>query len=31
MLRCTFDGFLTAVNPAWTEVLCWREEELQPS
>lgn len=28
MLRCTFKGVITAVNPAWTEVLGWREEEL---
>ncbi|MBE7197999.1 MAG: PAS domain S-box protein [Parafilimonas terrae] len=28
MLRCTFDGLITAVNPAWTEILGWREEEL---
>jgi PAS domain S-box-containing protein len=28
MLRCTFDGLITAVNPAWTEVLGWREDEL---
>jgi PAS domain S-box-containing protein len=28
MLRCTFDGTITAVNPAWTEVLGWQEAEL---
>ena len=28
MLRCTFEGVITAVNPAWTEVLGWREDEL---
>ena len=28
MLRCTFDGIVTAVNPAWTEMLGWREDEL---
>ncbi|TNC08761.1 PAS domain S-box protein [Methylobacterium terricola] len=28
MLRCTFQGVMTAVNPAWTEVLGWREDEL---
>ena len=28
MLRCGFDGTITAVNPAWTELLGWREEEL---
>ena len=28
MLRCTFDGMITAVNPAWTEILDWREDEL---
>ncbi|MDP4004227.1 PAS domain-containing sensor histidine kinase [Methylobacterium sp. NEAU K] len=28
MLRCLFDGTITAVNPAWTEVLGWREDEL---
>jgi PAS domain S-box-containing protein len=28
MLRCGFDGFITAVNPAWKEVLGWDENEL---
>ena len=28
MLRSTFDGRITAVNPAWTQVLGWREDEL---
>ena len=28
MLRCTFEGAITAVNPAWTEMLGWREDEL---
>ncbi len=28
MLRCTFEGLVTAVNPAWTETLGWREDEL---
>ena len=28
MLRCGFDGAITSVNPAWTEVLGWTEEEL---
>lgn len=28
MLRSTFDGRITAVNPAWTEILGWREDEL---
>ncbi|GJE11448.1 Sensor histidine kinase RcsC [Methylobacterium longum] len=28
MLRCLFDGTITAVNPAWTEVLGWRPDEL---
>ncbi|WP_449410447.1 PAS domain S-box protein [Methylobacterium komagatae] len=28
MLRCTFEGLVTAVNPAWTEMLGWREDEL---
>ena len=28
MLRCRFDGTITAVNPAWTEVLGWRPDEL---
>lgn len=28
MLRCTFDGVITATNPAWTSVLGWREHEL---
>jgi PAS domain S-box-containing protein len=28
MLRCRFDGTITAVNPAWTEVLGWRADEL---
>ena len=28
MLRCGFDGKILTVNPAWTEALGWREEEL---
>ena len=28
MLRCTFDGVITAVNPAWTALLGWGEDEL---
>jgi PAS domain S-box-containing protein len=28
MLQCTFQGVITAVNPAWTEVLGWEESEL---
>ena len=28
MLRCTFEGVMTAVNPAWTEMLGWEEHEL---
>ena len=28
MLRCTFAGAITAVNPAWTELLGWHEGEL---
>ncbi|GJD57415.1 PAS domain-containing hybrid sensor histidine kinase/response regulator [Methylobacterium dankookense] len=28
MLRCTFEGVITAVNPAWKEMLGWREDEL---
>jgi PAS domain S-box-containing protein len=28
MLRCTFDGVITATNPAWSSVLGWREHEL---
>ncbi|MDV3455795.1 PAS domain-containing protein [Sphingomonas sp. HF-S4] len=28
MLRCGLDGRILAVNPAWTETLGWREEEL---
>ena len=28
MLRCGFDGGIIAVNPAWTNVLGWAEEEL---
>jgi len=28
MLRCTFDGVITATNPAWSTVLGWREQEL---
>lgn len=28
MLRCTFDGRMTAVNPAWGAVLGWSEDEL---
>jgi hypothetical protein len=31
MLRCTFEGVITAVNPAWTAMLNWREEELPGS
>ena len=27
MLRCGFDGKILTVNPAWTEVLGWREDE----
>lgn len=27
MLRCGFDGKILTVNPAWTEVLDWREDE----
>ena len=26
MLRCTFDGTITATNPAWATVLGWREQ-----
>lgn len=28
MLRCAFDGTITATNPAWTAVLGWSEQEL---
>ncbi|WP_458351517.1 PAS domain-containing protein [Methylobacterium amylolyticum] len=28
MLRSTFAGVIAAVNPAWTEVLGWHEDEL---
>ena len=28
MLRCTFDGVITATNPAWTTILGWGEHEL---
>lgn len=28
MLKCTFDGTITAVNPAWTEILGWSEQDL---
>ena len=28
MLRCEASGTITAVNPAWTEVLGWRDDEL---
>ncbi|MGU3666309.1 ATP-binding protein [Methylobacterium sp. A49B] len=28
MLRCLFDATITAVNPAWTEVLGWHADEL---
>jgi len=28
MLRCTFQGVITAANPAWTGLLGWRQEEL---
>ena len=28
MLRCMFNGVMTAVNPAWTALLGWREDEL---
>jgi len=28
MLRCTFDGVITATNPAWATVLGWHEDEL---
>lgn len=28
MLRCGFDGLILAVNPAWTEMLGWSEEDL---
>jgi PAS domain S-box-containing protein len=28
MLRCTLDGLITAVNPAWTECLGWLDTEL---
>ncbi|MDR5780839.1 PAS domain-containing protein [Caballeronia sp. LZ065] len=31
MLRCTFEGRITAVNPAWEEVLGWTEGELLDS
>lgn len=28
MLRCTFEGIITAVNPAWTDVLGWEQSDL---
>ncbi|WP_235595589.1 ATP-binding protein [Pseudomonas syringae] len=28
MIRCTFDGLITAVNPAWTALLGWQVSEL---
>jgi PAS domain S-box-containing protein len=28
MLQCTFEGIITAVNPAWTDLLGWHESEL---
>ena len=28
MLRCTFEGRIVAVNPAWTEMLGWEEQAL---
>ncbi|WP_268944865.1 response regulator [Pseudomonas sp. KNUC1026] len=28
MLVASFDGTITAINPAWTEVLGWAEEDL---
>jgi PAS domain S-box-containing protein len=28
MLRCGFDGRIVAVNPAWTRMLGWQEDEL---
>ncbi|WP_218585484.1 MULTISPECIES: hybrid sensor histidine kinase/response regulator [Pseudomonas] len=28
MLRCTVEGVITAVNPAWTQLLGWTEAEL---
>jgi PAS domain S-box-containing protein len=28
MIRCTVDGIITAVNPAWTVLLGWREDDL---
>jgi PAS domain S-box-containing protein len=28
MLRCTFEGVITAINPAWNTLLGWSEEEL---
>ena len=28
MLRCSFDGIIKSVNPAWTSVLGWQEDEL---
>lgn len=28
MLRCTFDGKITATNPAWHSVLGWHDHEL---
>ncbi|WP_427026498.1 PAS domain-containing protein (plasmid) [Aureimonas ureilytica] len=28
MLRCAFDGTITAANPAWAEILGWQEHEL---
>ncbi len=28
MIRCTFEGLITAVNPAWTGLLGWQTDEL---
>jgi PAS domain S-box-containing protein len=28
MLRCTFEGLITVVTPAWTDLLGWQEFEL---
>lgn len=28
MIRCTFEGLITAVNPAWTDLLGWQADEL---
>lgn len=28
MIRCTFEGLITAVNPAWTALLGWQPSEL---